>query len=144
MESVSTADCIKAVLPFFDFLDVVPFLSFEVRSFVISIRGLLGISPNFLFSSSAYLASSLNEISPSNCLSPGLGTSSFTILSSLLVASEDILCTFPSEQAVIATSPAAMPATLMAFPAICLRCSSYSKSLTSCSHLGQVPIHSPL
>ena len=34
--------------------------------------------------------------------------------------------------------------TLMAFPAICRRCSSCSKSLTSCSHFGQVPLHSPL
>ena len=49
-------------------------------------------------SSDAYLASSLSDISPSNCPSPDLGSSFFTILSSLLVASEDILCTFPRNQ----------------------------------------------
>lgn len=42
-----------------------------------------------------------------------------------------------------AVIPKATPATLMVFPAICRSLSSYSKSFTSCSHLGTCPYIHP-
>lgn len=125
VESVAMADWTTAVLARLFFLD-----------------GLLSSFSGMNFLTVTFLIGFVRSISPLYIV--GSIESSCKVVDNLVSVSLSFPCGFPSEQAAMATSPAAIPATLIAFPAVCLRRNSCSKSLTSCSHFGQVPLHSPL
>ena len=125
VESVAMADWTTAVLARLFFLD-----------------GLLSSFSGMNFLTVTFLIGFVRSISPLYIV--GSIESSCKVVDNLVSVSLSFPCGFPSEQAAMTTSPAAIPATLIAFPAVCLRRNSCSKSLISCSHFGQVPLHSPL